>query len=84
MLLDIVMPDMDGWQVLESMTGDGGIPKAPTFLLSAQDPADQPLRSRFLLATMDEGLSLSKLLHCSLELSKLLLEPEGALDPAPG
>jgi signal transduction histidine kinase/CheY-like chemotaxis protein len=84
MLLDIVMPDIDGWQVLESMTEDKGIPKAPTFLLSAQDPADQPLRSRFLLATMDEGLSLSKLLHCSLELSKLLLEPEGALDPAPG
>ena len=84
MLLDIVMPDIDGWQVLESMTQDEGIPKAPTFLISAQDPADQPLRSRFLLATMDEGLSLSKLLHCSLEISKLLLEPEGALDPAPG
>ncbi len=84
MLLDIVMPDIDGWQVLESMTQDEGIPEAPTFLVSAQDPADQPLRSRFLLATMDEGLSLSKLMHCSLEVSKLLLEPEGALDPAPG
>jgi CheY-like chemotaxis protein len=83
-LLDVVMPDIDGWQVLESMTQDEGIPMAPTFLVSAQDPADQPLRSRFLLATMDEGLSLSKLLHCSLEISKLLLEPEGALDPAPG
>ena len=84
MLLDIVMPDIDGWQVLESMTRDEGIPKAPTFLISAQDPADQPPRSRFLLATMDEGLSLSKLLHCSLEVSKILLEPEGALDPVPG
>jgi len=84
MLLDIVTPDIDGWQVLESMTRDKGIPKAPTFLVSAQDPAEQPLTSRFLLATMNEGLSLSKLLHCSLELSKLLLEPEGALDPAPG
>jgi hypothetical protein len=79
-----VMPDIDGWQVLESMAEDDGVPKAPTFLVSAQDPADQPLRSRFMLATMDEGLSLSKLLHCSLEISKLLLEPEGALDPTPG
>jgi signal transduction histidine kinase/CheY-like chemotaxis protein len=84
MLLDIVMPDIDGWQVLESMMQDDAASKVPVFLISAQDPADQPLRSRFLLATMDEGLSLSKLLRCSLEISKLLLETEGALDPAPG
>lgn len=84
MLLDIVMPDMDGWQVLESMTQDEGIPKVSTFLVSAQDLVDQPLRSRFLVAAMDEGLSLSKLFHCLLEISKLLLEPEGALDLAPG
>jgi signal transduction histidine kinase/CheY-like chemotaxis protein len=84
MLLDIVMPDIDGWQVLASMSQDEGIPEVPTFVISAQDPADQPLRSRFLLVTMDEGLSLSKLFRCSLEISRLLLEPEGALDPAPG
>jgi signal transduction histidine kinase/CheY-like chemotaxis protein len=84
MLLDIVMPDVDGWQVLECMMQDEVASRVPVFLVSAQDPADQPLRSRFLLATMDEGLSLSKLLRCSLEISKLLLEPEGALDPAPG
>jgi signal transduction histidine kinase/CheY-like chemotaxis protein len=84
MLLDIVMPDIDGWQVLNSMMQDDRIPKAPTFLVSAQDPADQPPTSRFLLATLDKGLPLSKLLYCSLEISKLLLEPEGALDPAPG
>lgn len=84
MLLDIVMPGMDGWHVLEFMTHDEEVPKVPAFLVSAQDPADQPLSSSFLLATMDEGLSLSKLLHCSLEISKLLLEPQGALGPAPG
>jgi signal transduction histidine kinase/CheY-like chemotaxis protein len=84
MLLDIVMPDMDGWQVLESMPQDEGIPKVSTFLVSAQDLIDQPLRSRFLVATMDEGLPLSKLFHCLLEISKLLLEPEGAPDLAPG
>jgi signal transduction histidine kinase/CheY-like chemotaxis protein len=84
MLLDIVMPDMDGWQVLEAMTHDEEVPKVPTFFVSAQDPSDQPPTSGFLLATMDKGLSLSQLLRCSLEISKLLLQPEGALDPAPG
>jgi signal transduction histidine kinase/CheY-like chemotaxis protein len=84
MLLDIVMPEMDGWQVLEAMTRDEEMPKVPTFFVSAQDPSDQPLTSGFLLATMDRGLSLSQLLRCSLEISKLLLQPEGALDPVPG
>jgi signal transduction histidine kinase/CheY-like chemotaxis protein len=82
MLLDIVMSDIDGWHVLESMAQDEGIPKVPTFLMSAQDPSDQPPRSSFLLATIDEGLSLNKLLCCSLEVSKLLLQPEGTLHPA--
>jgi signal transduction histidine kinase/CheY-like chemotaxis protein len=84
MLLDLVMPDMDGWQVMESMVQDEGTTRVPTLLVSAQDPADQPLRSRFFLATMAEGLPLGKLFRCSLEVSRLLLEPEGALDPAPG
>jgi CheY-like chemotaxis protein len=84
MLLDIVMPDMDGWQVLEAMTHDEEVAKVPTFFVSAQDPSDQPPTSGFLLATMDKGLSLSQLLRCSLEISKLLLQPEGALDPVPG
>jgi signal transduction histidine kinase/CheY-like chemotaxis protein len=84
MLLDIVMPDIDGWQVLASMRQDEEIPEVATFVISAQDPADHPLRSRFLLTTMSEGLSLSKLFRCSLEISRLLLEPEGALDPVPG
>jgi signal transduction histidine kinase/CheY-like chemotaxis protein len=83
MLLDIVMPDMDGWQLLELMTQDEKIGNVPTFFVSAQDPADQPPLSRFLLATMDEGLSLSKLLRCSLEISALLLAPEEGLDLAP-
>jgi CheY-like chemotaxis protein len=84
MLLDIVMPEMDGWQVLEAMTRDEEMPKVPTFFVSAQDPSDQPLTSGFLLATTDRGLSLSQLLRCSLEISRLLLQPEGALDPVPG
>lgn len=83
-LLDVVMPDTDGWQVLEAMARDGGMPKVPTFFVSAQDPSDQPPTSRFLLATIEKGLSLSKLLRCSLEISKLLLQPEGALDRVPG
>jgi CheY-like chemotaxis protein len=83
MLLDIVMPDIDGWQVLASIARDEGIENVPTFFISAQDPADQPLVSEFVLATAGGGISLSKLLRCSLDLSSLLLEPEPGLDLAP-
>jgi CheY-like chemotaxis protein len=77
------MPDMDGWQVLERLRQDQRIGDIPTFFLSAQDPADQPLMSRVLVATMDEGLSVSKLLRCSLEISALLLKPEEGVDLTP-
>jgi signal transduction histidine kinase/CheY-like chemotaxis protein len=83
MLLDIVMPEVDGWSVLEAIEQDEGIADVPTFFVSAQDPADQPPVSGFFLATMDGGLPLSRLLRCSLEVSKLLLDPQGGPDLAP-
>ena len=81
MLLDIVMPGMDGWQVLEYITSHEEMPNVPTFFVSGQDPRDQSPRSDFLLAAMDGGLSLSSLLRCSLEISSLLLQPGEPLDP---
>jgi signal transduction histidine kinase/CheY-like chemotaxis protein len=83
MLLDVMMPDMNGWQVLESATRQEGIGAVPTFFVSAQDPVDQPLVSEYLLTTMEGGLSPSRLLHCSLELSELLLAPDGGPDRVP-
>jgi CheY-like chemotaxis protein len=73
--LDVVMPNMDGWQALELVQQDERIRDVPIFFVSAQDPADQPLRSPFLLSTIGKGLSLGKLLRCSLEMSALLLKP---------
>ena len=83
MLLDVVMPDMDGWQVLELKNQDETIRGIPVVLVSGQDPMQQPVASPALLATMGEGLSLSTLLRCSLELSALLLKHDGGRDQAP-
>jgi signal transduction histidine kinase/CheY-like chemotaxis protein len=73
--LDVVMPNMDGWRVLELVHQDKRMRGVPIFFVSAQDPADQPLRSPFLLSTIGKGLPLGKLLSCSLEMSTLLLKP---------
>jgi signal transduction histidine kinase/CheY-like chemotaxis protein len=79
-LLDILMPDIGGFQVLECMRRDDRIEDVPVLVVSAQDPADQPLASEFLLVTIGKGLSISKLLRCSLDFSALLLKPEGEFD----
>ena len=81
MLLDIVMPDMDGWQVLKAMASDAALPKVPTLFVSAQDPYEQPPRSDFMVVAAAEGFSISQLFRCSLTLSKLLLQPVGKVDP---
>jgi signal transduction histidine kinase/CheY-like chemotaxis protein len=83
MLLDVMMPDMNGWQILEAIRQDGSIGKLPVFVVSAQDPGDQPLASRFFVAAMDEGLSISKLLRGLLQFSALMLEPDQETDRAP-
>jgi CheY-like chemotaxis protein len=84
MLLDIFLPGADGWHVLESMARDMTIKHVPTYVVSSQDPLDRLATSPFLLVMLDGGISFSKILRCSLELSQLLREPEGAPDPAHG
>jgi signal transduction histidine kinase/CheY-like chemotaxis protein len=83
LLLDLVMPDVDGWQVLEAMANDEEIPYVPTYLVSAQDPRDKPAKSTFLLTTVNDGLSVTQILQSSVELSKMLTQPGGSLDPVP-
>ena len=75
-LLDILMPDVDGWQVLELKRQDEAICDIPVVLVSAQDPTERPPASEALLVTIGEGISLNKLFHCSLEVSARLLKPE--------
>lgn len=76
MLIDIIMPGMDGWQTLEQKKQDESIKDIPAIIISAQDLASQPLTSPTLAATIGAGISVDKFLRCSLELSTLLLEPD--------
>jgi CheY-like chemotaxis protein len=84
MLLDIVLPDMDGWQVLHLKNQDPTLGEIPVIIVSAQDPADQPPASPLLMATIGQGFSISKLLHGSLLLSTLLLKPAPTPGQSPG
>ena len=83
-LLDIVLPDFNGWEVLRRMRADPALGTTPVFMLSAQDPTNQPLRTESLLVSMDGGLSISRVLGCSLGISRYLLQPEPEPDPVLG
>ncbi|MFN8458964.1 MAG: hybrid sensor histidine kinase/response regulator [Anaerolineae bacterium] len=80
-LLDIVLPDMSGWQVLEQKSQDEAIKPIPVIVISAQDPLAQPISSEALVLTMGPGVSVNQLVRCALELSPLLLRAE--VEPVP-
>lgn len=84
MLLDLMMPEMNGWQLLAIKEERQAIRDIPVVLVSAQDPREQLPASQLLLATMDDGLSLSALLRCSLGVSALLLKPDQEPGQGPG
>jgi signal transduction histidine kinase/CheY-like chemotaxis protein len=83
-LLDIVMPEVDGWDVLESIVRESGGQGLPVYFVSAQDPADEPLSSQFMLVSMGGGINLTKLLQCSLQTSARLLASDSGPDQGPG
>lgn len=44
-LLDIMMPEMDGYQVLEEMKNDGALRDVPVIVISAQDELESMVRA---------------------------------------
>ena len=76
LLLDIIMPGMDGWELLAIKRQDAAIRDVPVIALSGQDPRERPVTTGMLVATMGNGLSVSQLLRCSREIPGLLLRPD--------
>lgn len=83
LLVDINMPNLDGWQLLAAKNQDPTLSALPTVIVSAQDPLENPLQSGILVAAFGKGIELNKLLQCSLALSDLLLNSEPIPAQAP-
>ena len=72
MILDLFMPGMDGFQVLQTKRQDPDIRDIPVVVVSAQDPVGQPIVSRGLNIMRGEGLSISDLVDCIHGVSQIL------------
>jgi CheY-like chemotaxis protein len=62
MLLDLVMPGMDGFQVLEEKGRDPAIRDIPVIVISSRDPTGDPVVSNTLTITHGSGFSVRSLL----------------------
>jgi len=72
-LLDVVMPEMDGWQALAALKARPELATLPVAMLSGQDRHPEPLMGSLVLATIHEGMSLGKLIAVFRALNDVLL-----------
>jgi CheY-like chemotaxis protein len=63
-LMDLVMPGMDGFQMLAAKNLDPALSHIPVIVISARDPEGQPIISRSLTVTRSGGISLRRLIAC--------------------
>jgi CheY-like chemotaxis protein len=62
LLLDLIMPHMDGFQLLAERSRSARLQAIPVVIISAQDPARQPIVSSTFAIAQGGGLSMRQLL----------------------
>jgi signal transduction histidine kinase/CheY-like chemotaxis protein len=80
-LLDLIMPKMNGFQFLESLRSTPEFSDLPVIIISARDPSGHPIVCQTLAVTAMDGLSVAQLLASIKSLCEILSTP--ALPPGP-
>jgi CheY-like chemotaxis protein len=63
LLLDLIMPGVDGFQVLAHLRRDPNLAQLPVITISARDPVGAPVATDVLTVTYPQGLSAQTLLR---------------------
>jgi len=82
-LLDLVMPQMDGFQVLKEKSQDPTIRDIPVVAVSSLNPQGESNVSRVFSVTRRNGLSASELLNCVQAITEILVPKDRTADPKP-
>ena len=61
-LLDLLMPEKDGWQVVSAVKGDEALRDVPIVLMSAIPPGATMLRSQGVAASLAKPFTMEELL----------------------
>ena len=75
-LLDLIMPGMDGFEVLERKQRDPALREVPVIIISSQDPSGHPIVSKTLVVARHEGISARDLV-ASIQAVSQKLTPSG-------
>ncbi len=82
-LLDLVMPGLDGFGVLRQLGDDAGLAKMAVITISAQDPVADPVISDCLVLSRPGGLSRCDLLDATWSLAQTLAPVRHTADREP-
>jgi signal transduction histidine kinase/CheY-like chemotaxis protein len=82
-LLDLIMPEMDGLQFLEEKNRNPETQAIPVVVISSRDPSGEPIITDTLNITRSDGLSVRDVLQCIQLVSQVLNPSAGSVDPEP-
>jgi len=71
-LMDLVMPGMDGFQVLAEKSREPSINSIPVIVISARDPSGEPMIGNMLSVSQSGGFTVANLMDCLQSLSNVL------------
>jgi signal transduction histidine kinase/CheY-like chemotaxis protein len=81
LLLDLIMPEMDGFQLLQEKNLTPEIRDIPTIIISSQDPSGEPVVTDAIKVRRSDGLSVRELLACIQAFSEILTPLAQPVDP---
>jgi signal transduction histidine kinase/CheY-like chemotaxis protein len=81
-VLDLLMPEMTGFELLQAKEADPALRDIPVLAVSSLDPYQQPIVSNQLFVTRGSGLSSRDLLQCIESLSAVLAPDPPTVHPA--
>lgn len=71
-LLDVGLPDIDGYEVLAQKNNDLQIKHIPVVIISARDPLGEPIVADRLRVELRGGLSMRDVVRCTQAISEVL------------
>jgi CheY-like chemotaxis protein len=77
-LLDLVMPNLNGFQMLSALRESPALCHIPVIITSARDPIGQPIMSNSLAIMQEGGISTRQLLACIRAVTQILSASQDA------
>ena len=80
--LDLLMPTVDGYDVIEAMRADDRLRGVPVVIVTARGDQPESIRARALSVTRGDGLSAAEVLRCLQAFLAVLHDPRPSIPPA--